>query len=66
MENSKLDQDHIELLEVLLQHKGPVMVSGYDSDYYNDTLKGWRKNQIQSNAEYYNGKIKIETIWMNY
>lgn len=60
------EQDHVELLETLLQHPGPVMISGYESDLYNNTLKGWRKNQIQSNAEYYSGKSRIETIWMNY
>lgn len=60
------EEDHVELLELLLQHKGPVMISGYESDLYNETLKGWHKNQIQSNAEYYNGKSRTETIWMSY
>jgi DNA adenine methylase len=60
------EQDHVELLETLMEHPGPVIISGYDSDLYNLTLKGWHKNQIQSNAEYYAGKSRTEVIWMNY
>lgn len=60
------EQDHVELLELLLQHKGPVMISGYESDLYNEILKEWHKNHIQSNAEHCNGGNRTETIWMNY
>lgn len=60
------DEDHVELLNVLMNHKGPVALSGYDSKLYNDTLKGWRKEMIISNAEYYNGASKVECLWMNY
>lgn len=58
------EQDHVELLETLLQHPGPVIISGYETDLYNHTLKGWTKSQIQGSAEH--GKIRVETIWMNY
>lgn len=58
------DQDHEDLLQALLQHKGPAILSGYDNDLYNDALKGWTKdthmarNQLMKSAE--------ETIWMNF
>lgn len=32
--------DHIELLETLLKHPGPVIVSGYDNEMYDQYLKG--------------------------
>ena len=34
---------HIELLDALLAHEGPVILSGYDHQLYNDKLRGWRK-----------------------
>lgn len=58
------DEEHEELLEVLLQHKGKVIISGYDSNLYNHYLKDWHKEQLNTLAEH--GKPRIETIWMNY
>jgi DNA adenine methylase len=58
------DQDHAELLEVAKLHLGPVIISGYDCDLYNDNLPGWNKFCVQSRAE--GGRHAIEVIWMNY
>lgn len=60
------DQDHVELLETLLQHPGSVIISGYQNELYDSILKGWNKNSINSNAEYYQGISKTEVIWMNF
>lgn len=40
------------------------MISGYESDMYNDYLKDWNRIQFNSHAEH--GAKRIETIWMNY
>lgn len=58
------DEDHIELLEVLKESNAMIMISGYESDLYDNMLKGWYKEQFRSNAEY--GGNRVETIWMNY
>lgn len=58
------DEDHIELLETLLQHPGPVIISGYRNEIYDETLSDWHRKSIDSLAEY--GKKRIETIWMNF
>ncbi len=58
------DQDHIELLEVLLQHTGPVMLSGYDNPIYDTYLADWRKESIPARAE--NSLPRVESLWMNY
>lgn len=58
------DQDHVELLEALLQHTGPVMLSGYDNDIYNTYLSGWRKESIPARAE--KSLPRVESLWMNY
>lgn len=56
--------EHCRLLEALMDHKGYVVLSGYDSELYNEYLKEWSKAEIQSNAE--KGLYRVETIWMNY
>jgi DNA adenine methylase len=58
------DQDHVELLEALLLHTGPVMLSGYESGLYNDYLQGWRKISTPARAE--NSLPRTEVLWMNY
>lgn len=58
------DKEHEELISILKRHKGPVALSGYNSDLYNELLKGWSKVEIKTNAE--QGKERIEVIWVNY
>lgn len=58
------DEDHVKLLETLLQHPGPVILSGYQSEMYDVILKDWNKTNIKSNAE--GGDIRTEVIWMNF
>ena len=49
------DRAHKELLDVLISHKGPVLLSGYDNDLYNDRLAGWHKRR---NNQYYTSREK--------
>lgn len=58
------DSDHEELLKALLQSKAKIMLSGYESEMYNDYLSKWEKKQFSSCAG--QGKPRIETVWMNY
>lgn len=57
------DEQHIKLLEVLKEHSGPILLSGYDTEIYNDLLPGWTKYEINAQAE--QGKQRIEVIWSN-
>lgn len=59
-----LDADHEELLKKVLQSKAKIMISGYESDMYNDYLTGWHKEYFRSCAEH-NG-TRQEVVWMNY
>ncbi len=36
-------KEHCDLLDVLLAHRGPVVLSGYESELYNSALHGWHK-----------------------
>lgn len=58
------DADHEELLNVLLKSKAKIMISGYESDMYNDGLKDWNKVCFKSCAEHHG--TRKEVIWMNY
>ena len=58
------DAEHEELLKVLLQSKAKIMISGYESELYNDYLKEWNKSTFKSCAEH--GNPRKEVIWMNY
>lgn len=49
-------RQHINFLEIITQHRGPAIVSGYESELYNTYLYSWRKI-------YYRDK---EVIWLNF
>lgn len=58
------DRDHIELLEALNAHKGPVIISGYASDLYDRMLSGWARETIVSTTQA--GLPRTEYIWLNF
>jgi DNA adenine methylase len=57
------DADHAELLDVLDEHPGPVLLSGYDNTLYNERLRHWRREERQALAEA--GRIRTEVLWIN-
>lgn len=65
MYQNEIDEDyHIELLTVLKEFKGKVILSGYESDMYNQYLKGWSKLHFQQSAEA--GASRTEVLWCNF
>lgn len=58
------DKDQNDLLDVLLAHKGPVLLSGYDNDLYNDRLKGWHREETTSYSQL--STRRREVLWMNF
>ncbi len=58
------EAEHAELLSLLLAIPAKVILSGYDSELYNDTLKGWRKEAIPTTNRA--GSKVIETVWLNF
>lgn len=58
------DREQEGLLRALLDHPGPVMVSGYESELYNDMLHGWDKLHHAAQSE--KGGRRVETLWVNY
>lgn len=58
------EDQHRELLEALLAHPGPVMLSGYDNELYDDMLPGWMKLRHGAKCEY--GGKRTEVLWVNF
>lgn len=57
------EEEHEVLLKILLKHSGSIVLSGYDSEIYNDYLVGWTRYEFKTNAE--TGKERIEVVWVN-
>lgn len=58
------NDDHVELLDTLKRHKGPVVISGYQSELYDQELAGWRKDTTVSADQL--SQVKSEVLWMNF
>ena len=58
------EDQHEELLKALLAHPGMVMLSGYDSDMYNDMRQGWICLRHESKVEC--GGKRTECLWCNF
>ena len=57
------DDDHIKLLNALDEHPGPVVLSGYACDLYDERLQHWQRETRQAQTE--NGKQRTEVLWIN-
>jgi DNA adenine methylase len=57
------DEEHLHLCEFLTTLAGTVVLSGYDTELYNDALTGWRKVQKRAFAD--GAAERIETLWIN-
>lgn len=57
-------QQHENLLEVLKAHKGPVILSGYETELYNDVLRNWIRYYRTSYSQ--TASRKTEVLYMNF
>ena len=57
------DTDHVELLDALDAHPGPVILSGYACDLYDNRLKHWHRETKTAQAE--KGQSRTEVLWIN-
>ena len=58
------DKAHNDLLDVLLVHKGPVLLSGYENELYNDRLKSWHREETTTYSQVCSKKREV--LWMNF
>ncbi|MGY0168425.1 DNA adenine methylase [Lactococcus petauri] len=59
---------HVELLKALKKHKGPVILSGYESDLYNTELSDWWKMTFEQQVGITTKKKRTatEVLWFNF
>lgn len=58
------DAEQSELLDTLLSHKGPVLISGYDNELYNDRLRDWHREETTCYSQACSKKREV--LWMNF
>ena len=58
------EQDHLDLLAALIEHKGYVILSGYPSEMYDRELRGWNKLSRKSYNQ--NNDQRTEVLWFNF
>lgn len=58
------DEGQKRLLDLIAHSKAKVIISGYDSEMYNEMLKGWSTGSTMSRTT--STEIVKEKIWMNY
>ena len=58
------EQNHLELLDALKQHKGSVILSGYPSEMYDWELSGW--SRIARKSYNQNADQRTEVLWCNF
>lgn len=57
------ERQHIDLLTALRRLPGPVILSGYASDLYDELLCDWRTVTFRAKTH---AGVRIETLWMNF
>lgn len=57
------DEDHVALLELLVELRGMIVLSGYRSDLYDEALAGWRRLERETFAD--GARPRIECLWLN-
>jgi DNA adenine methylase len=63
------EQDHADLLDVLQQCKGKVILSGYPNALYDRVLAGWNRDAVDVANHAAGGKQKAretEVLWRNF
>lgn len=58
------EQDHLDLLDALKNHLGPVILSGYPSEMYDRELKRWGRIERKSYNQL--AEQRTEVLWCNF
>lgn len=61
--NEMSDEDHVLLLKTLLAHPGPVVLSGYANDLYDDVLRKWGRITMKP-PKVEKAAVRTEVLWV--
>jgi len=57
------DDDHVALLDRVLQARAMIVISGYSSALYEEKLSAWRREVVETHAD---GALdRTEVLWLN-
>jgi DNA adenine methylase len=56
--------EHVELLQIINKSRAKIILSGYESQLYSESLKGWKKFIVSTAT--FTGKKQDEVLWLNY
>ncbi|PBC35772.1 DNA methyltransferase [Rhodococcus sp. ACPA4] len=56
-------QEHVEMLDALVAHPGPVVISGYANHLYDEKLTGWKKILIKP-PKVEKAAERMEVLWV--
>lgn len=64
MYGEEMTQDeHVEMLEALVKHPGPVLLSGYDNELYRAYLSDWKAVSLKA-PKVEKGAARTEMLWV--
>lgn len=55
--------EHVEMLQVLRAHPGPVVLSGYDNAIYSDYLGDWKQVSVRP-PKVEKAAVRMEKLWV--
>lgn len=67
--NEMNEGDHIDFLKLCLSSASKILVSGYDSELYNDYLQSWNKVEkeiVNHTSQQKKKPVMKEILWSNY
>lgn len=64
MYSDEVDVDHhVQLLEALLAHAGPAVISGYANSLYDEALADWSRTVMKA-PKVEKGASRSEVLWV--
>ncbi len=57
------EAEHVEMLEALLAHRGPAVLSGYDNEIYADALSDWERVSVKP-PKVEKAAVRTEMLWV--
>ena len=57
------EDEHVEMLDALVAHLGPAVISGYDNDLYNERLADWEQVAIKP-PKVEKAAVRVEKLWV--
>ena len=57
------EADHLAMLDALLAHNGPAVLSGYDNEIYNAALTGWEQVLVKP-PKVEKAAARMEKLWI--